>query len=39
MFKRLFKTEYMDWNDYKEKVDTLEIFWWQQSVRMHNLKI
>ncbi len=32
------KTEFMDWKDYKNKIDTLEVFWWQQSVRRQNLK-
>lgn len=29
----------MEWKDYKKKIDNLEIFWWQQSVRKHNLRM
>jgi len=35
-FKR--KKEFMEWNDYKNRINQLEIFWWQQSVRKHNLR-
>lgn len=33
------KTEFMQWDDYKQKIDNLDIFWWRQSVRRHNLKV
>lgn len=32
------KTKYMEWKDYKAKIDFLDIFWWQQSVRRKNIK-
>jgi hypothetical protein len=32
------KTSYIEWNDYKKKIDILDLFWWQQSVRKRNLK-
>jgi hypothetical protein len=32
------KTKYMEWDDYKKKIDFLDVFWWQQSVRKKNLK-
>ena len=32
------KTNYMEWDDYKKKIDFLDVFWWQQGVRRRNLK-
>lgn len=31
------KRRYLDWEDYKHKVDFLEVFMWQQSVRKQNM--
>ena len=28
----------MEWDDYKDKIDFLEEFWWQQSVRRRNIR-
>ena len=36
MFKK--QTKYMKWDDYKAKIDFLDFFWWQQSVRRRNIK-
>jgi hypothetical protein len=30
------KTDFMDWDEYKSKMDLLDLFYWQQSVRKHN---
>ncbi len=28
----------MDWEDYKEKIDFLDDFYWQQSVRKQSIR-
>ena len=33
-----FNRKYMDWEEYKSKVDFFDLFYWQQSVRKSNLK-
>ena len=33
-----FKRKYLEWEDYKTKIDFLDIFHWQQSVRKENIK-
>jgi hypothetical protein len=30
--------DYVEWNDYKNKIDFLDTFNWQQSVRKQNIK-
>jgi len=37
LFKR--KTKFLDWNEYKNKIDFLDIFKWQQSVRKQNVRL
>jgi hypothetical protein len=32
------KKEFMDWESYKNKVDLLDVFHWQQSVRRQSLR-
>ena len=37
--KRLkMKKNFMDWNEYKDKIDFMDTFYWQQSVRRRNVK-
>ncbi len=31
------KTAYMDWGEYKEKIEFLEYFFWQQAIRKANI--
>lgn len=31
------KTTYLEWDNYKKKVDFLDLFYWQQSVRKKNV--
>jgi hypothetical protein len=38
MFSFLKKRNYVDWPDYKERIDFLELFHWQQAVRKENIK-
>jgi len=38
MLFRRSKANYMGWEEYKAKIDFLEMFLWQQSVRRANLK-
>lgn len=35
---QIFKRNFLEWKDYKEKVDFLDIFYWQQKVRKENIK-
>ena len=37
--KNLFKTDFVEWERYKAKVDFLDEFNWQQNIRKHNLKV
>ena len=37
-WKMWFKREFMEWDTYKEKIDFLDNFYWQQSVRRANMK-
>ena len=37
--KNLFETEFVEWEQYKAKVDFLDEFYWQQKIRQHNLKV
>jgi hypothetical protein len=32
------KSKFMEWEDYKEKIDFLEVFHWQQNVRNESLR-
>ena len=32
------KRVFMSWNDYKEKIDFMDNFFWQQSVRRVNVR-
>lgn len=32
------KKEFMDWEDYKAKIDILEDFYWRQSVRRQSIR-
>ncbi len=36
---RWFNKRYMEWGEYKRKVDFIDLFYWQQSVRKENLRI
>lgn len=36
LFKR--KIQFQDWDKYKAKIDFLDVFHWQQSVRRENLR-
>jgi len=38
LFKKLFKTKFVEWNDYQAKIDFLEYFYWQQGVYKQSLK-
>ncbi|MBU4284182.1 MAG: hypothetical protein KKA61_01655 [Nanoarchaeota archaeon] len=38
LFKKLFKTKFVEWNDYKVKIDFLEYFYWQQGVYKQSIK-
>ncbi|MFH1849028.1 MAG: hypothetical protein ABH879_02470 [archaeon] len=38
MFGHIFKRTFMDWNDYKKRIDLLDIFCWQQAVRREHLR-
>lgn len=33
-----FRSGFMDWEDYKEKIDFLDDFYWQQSVRKQSIR-
>jgi hypothetical protein len=33
-----FRKNFMDWEDYKEKIDFLDDFYWQQSVRKQSIR-
>ncbi len=35
---RLFRKEFMVWEEYKAKIDFLQLFLWQQRIRKDNLK-
>lgn len=35
LFKK--KKDYMQWNEYKKRIDFLGLFHWQQSVRKRNV--
>lgn len=32
------KKKYLDWKTYKNRIDFLDVFYWQQEVRKENLK-
>lgn len=32
------KTNYMDWDEYEKRINFLDNYYWQQSVRKTNLK-
>ncbi|HJO01711.1 MAG: hypothetical protein QF655_00370 [Candidatus Woesearchaeota archaeon] len=34
----IFKRNFMEWKDYKKKIDFLENFYWQQSVRKQSIR-
>jgi hypothetical protein len=34
----IFKRKFMDWEDYKAKIDFMEDFYWQQSVRKQSIR-
>jgi len=38
LFKKLFKTRFVEWNDYKNKIDFLEYFYWQQGVHKQSIR-
>lgn len=38
MLKFIKKRKYMDWDNYKERIDFLDTFYWQQSVRKMSLQ-
>lgn len=38
LFKNLIPVRYMNWEPYKKKIDSMDIFYWQQSVRKQNIK-
>lgn len=33
-----FRTDYMEWKDYKERVDFIDLFLWQQAVRRESIR-
>ena len=33
-----FKREFMEWEEYKKKVEIFDDFWWRQNVRKQSLK-
>jgi hypothetical protein len=33
-----FKKNFIEWKDYKKKIDFIENFYWQQSVRKESLR-
>lgn len=33
------KTKYIDWNEYKNKIELLSDFWFRQSVRKRNVEM
>ena len=39
MIKMWFKKrEFIEWNEYKSKIEFMDIFFWQQSVRKANME-
>ena len=36
--KRLFSNNYLEWEQYKSRIDFIDEYTWQQKVRKHNLK-
>jgi len=38
MFKGFFRQEYVNWDDYKAKMNFIDEFNWQQSVRKENIR-
>ena len=32
------KRDFMEWEEYKKRVDTIDDFWWRQSVRKQSLR-
>ncbi len=32
------KNKYLDWNTYKNRVDFIDLFYWQQKVRRENIE-
>jgi len=32
------KIEFMEWKEYKKKIELLDDFWWRQGVRNQSLK-
>jgi len=38
LIKRLFNNNYVSWNNYKNKIDFLDEFNFQQQVRKENIK-
>jgi len=39
MFKFFQGREFMSWDDYKDKISSMELFLWQQSVFRNELKV
>ncbi len=35
---RLFRKGYMNWRDFKARIDFLDTFLWQQDIRKNNIK-
>ncbi len=35
---RLFRKDYMNWKDFKAKIDFLDTFLWQQAVRRESIR-
>ncbi|MDD5086738.1 MAG: hypothetical protein PHV16_03205 [Candidatus Nanoarchaeia archaeon] len=38
ILKRIFNKNFMEWNEYKSRVDFLEYFYWQQGVHKQSIK-
>ena len=38
ILKRIFNKNFMEWNEYKAKVDFLEFFYWQQGVHRQSIR-
>lgn len=35
--KKYFKKEYMDWQEYEKRINFIDQYYWQQSIRQKNI--